>query len=269
MRLEDLVSDIVHRVVREVMRQRLPEEERRRDPDPAAGFPPGKKSLLVLLTEPGQESEVPQWSKKMATVCRMAIGWCCRLSRSEEGTGDPFAEVPVMVLTERDRRGWIEAARSADIIAVPRLSIGTLAKIACLIDDEPVSAVVLHGLMNGKAVVISSGGVLPSGAQKLLVPGAIADAVSAYFRRVIRYGARLVPENRWQERVLALLQNESPPKKPLVHAELVRQWAEEGESRIELPPGVLITPLAREEANRLGISWMAGQEHQSPDAEED
>jgi|GEM_PF-565138 hypothetical protein len=266
---EGVVSSIVSEVVREVLQRRLHGDHSSAESD-GRGSASGKKSVLVLVTEAAQEREMLQWAGKIAALCRPILGCCYRPSGSGEQRPPVIAGIPAIALAEADRAGWIEAARSADVVAVPRLSTGILAKIAALIDDEPASGVVVHALLNGKAVAVSTSGVLPPGAQRLKVPAAIADVVSAYFRQIAKYGAHLVPEPRLHERVAALVSGERTPRKPLVHTGHVQAWADEGETRIELPPNALITPLAREEAARLGVSWTIGREdRRRPQAEEE
>ncbi|NQX69025.1 hypothetical protein HQN90_23120 [Paenibacillus alba] len=248
MSLEETVSRIVRQVVNELL---LKKEK------PAAAAV--RKSVLIVVADERHAVEVKQLISDISASTRVIVAFCgdAPLPVYEP---EPEFSYEQIVLAGSDRSRWSEAAQQADMVVLPILSIGTLVKIAALIDDEPSSGVIVNALISGKEVVVSSSYVLPTGVNKLSVPPAILDVVSGHLQQLSKYGVHVVYMKHLAAKVTKLSLTPRSAKRPLIHAKHVRDWVNEGETEISLSTNVLMTPLAKEEAKLLGLTWRQSQE---------
>ncbi|MCD1260456.1 hypothetical protein B5M42_016775 [Paenibacillus athensensis] len=241
MNLEERVTAIVRQAVQEYLR-RLERPQARRE----------SKRVLVLHTDGQNAGSVDGFIRGLGGVCQATLAYCGVPPAADAAA---FGACPAVSLAGGDRAAWSAAAADADIVVAPTLRLGQLAKLAGLQDDDPVSGTLIEALLRGKDVVAASSFVLPPGAQKLAVPAVVRDAVEGHFRQIASYGVHIAPFAKLAQRVRALCSAERSLARPLVHARHVRDWADEGETRVTLPPRSMVTPLARDEAKLLGIEW--------------
>ncbi|NOU99833.1 hypothetical protein [Paenibacillus planticolens] len=248
MSLEETVS----RIVREVVTELLLKKEK-----PAAAAV--RNSVMIVVADERHAAEVKQLISDISASARVIVAYCgdAPLPVYESAPDSNYEQI---VLTGSDRSRWSEAVQQADIVVLPVLSIGTLVKIASLIDDEPSSGVIVNALVSGKEAVVSSSYVLPTGGDKLSVPPAIQDAVSDHLQLLSKYGVHVVYMKHLAVKVTKLSLTPRSAKRPLIHAKHVRDWVNEGETEISLSANVLMTPLAKEEAKLLGLTWRQSQE---------
>lgn len=228
MNLEQTVSRIVRQSIEDFLlnQSQLPEQ--------------AQKKVLVLMVNNQYESEITKAVQAIPTDYNVI-----------------FAHHKDLI--NQSRSEWEELICEMDLIAVPVLTIGTLVKISNLIDDEPVSAIVMRALLKGKHVIVSTKHVIPSGFEKVTVPPEILDKVSEHFQTIRKYGVQVTSWERFPQLIHDLLSSKSDGRRPLIHANHVRDWIYEGETRISIPKNAIITSLAKEEAKALGLSWDIGK----------
>jgi len=244
MKLEDKVSRLVRQAVEAFFQQQeLPKT-----------VPPGKR-VLVIHDDEVHAEDVHRFIIGLSEYCQPTLAYCGDHSwpwTTGSGSGEGY---PIVRLDQGDRLKWDEAVKGADLIVFPVVRIGVLVRIASLLDDHPASGTLIRAIMNGKDTAVSGSFLWPAGTHKLSVPPALHDVVSSHFQQLAKYGVRIAPFRKLSALVKSMSEAERSPKRPLVHARHVREWADEGATRITLPPGSVITALAKEEAKRLGLEW--------------
>lgn len=142
------------------------------------------------------------------------------------------------------------------------LSRAEAAKVALAQTDTFFSDMVFQMLWYGRPVVLVQDGVVEPHFQSCPRPAAMVDAVEAYIRRLVDYGARLVAARdlAWAVRE-TLLSGEKPVAfQNQKRAVITAQDIEEAEREVIVRPGTIVTPLAWDVAKRRGISIRREQE---------
>jgi flavoprotein len=170
-----------------------------------------------------------------------------------------------------DTSGWLKSLKECDAIVVPLLSMNTLSKISMLIADNLVTNLILIALFSGKPVFAGQNGAHPDAehwSQKLGISEQnprLRQTVLKRMETVREYGCHLTDTRNLKSVVYKALDNQKRSittptgqgdlKKgsaiclnfKTVTAAHVRQ-AHMANADLILPPGALITPLARDMA---------------------
>jgi len=247
MNLEAEVSRLVRQAVEAFILQHEP-----------TGTDKSSKHVLIIQADKDHAEEIHRFVSGLMDHCQPTLAYCGKDSWPyDEGIVSngmyPVIGGPAL----GDRSAWDAAARDADLIVFPIVRVGALARIASLLNDEPATGTFIAAMMSGKDTAISGSFLWPAGTGKLNVPAALHQTVSAHLRKLSEYGVKVVSFRKLNAVVKSWCEADHAPKRPLVLAHHVRDWAEEGETRIQLPPGSVITALAKDEANRLGLKWNA------------
>jgi hypothetical protein len=249
MNLEEEVSRLVRQAVQAFIQQR-------EQPKSVAQ----RKSVLVIQTDEDYAEEVHRFMIGLADHCQPTLAYCGERPWPGQLGNGASEDYRIIHLKHGDRSSWDGVVSESDLIVFPVVRMGSLVRIVGLLDDEPAVGTLVRAVMSGKETAISGSFVWPAGTDKLSVPSALQDVVSSHFQQLAKYGIRIAPFRKLGALVKAMNAAERRSKRPLVHARHVRDWADEGETKITLPPGSVVTALAKEEAKRLGLEWSAARD---------
>lgn len=176
---------------------------------------------------------------------------------------------------------WLSNLRRARCVVVPLLSVNTLSKITMLIADTLAANLILHGLFGGKTVIAARNGVDPMDAGREALgfhQGSLAlkQALLKRLQIASDYGCKLTDVREIKNKLNAALakedhsrREETKPDSPVslpkqsgkvISAGDILQAHYRGED-LQVSPGALITPLARELADRYGVTLMEDHWH--------
>ncbi|MGE4529253.1 MAG: flavoprotein [Rhodospirillaceae bacterium] len=170
---------------------------------------------------------------------------------------------------------WFQVLREADAVAVPMLSVNALSKLALLIADTQAGNLMLHALFAGKPLILAADGATqPEGRAELgfgAANAALRHAVEERLHAVQRFGATVTGLAGFAECVAALLPARAATaapalRRPVLAADervisggTVMAAARRGADLL-CAPAALLTPLAREAAERHGVRILRNQE---------
>ncbi|MBI4777138.1 MAG: hypothetical protein HY788_23650 [Deltaproteobacteria bacterium] len=179
---------------------------------------------------------------------------------------------------------WLGALQDACGVVVPLLSVNTLSKVSLLIADNPATNLILHALFLGKPVAVACDGVDPgpdSGRRHLgfrYATPALEQAVLHRLKTLDSYGCRVTRASELRSVVNDLLpvdkrtESESSKvvdgsvrsqirhqKRTVTAADIV--YARSLGADLILPPGSLVTPLARDLASQHHVAIVLGDDH--------
>ena len=176
---------------------------------------------------------------------------------------------------------WFSNLKSARCVVVPLLSVNTLSKITMLIADTVAANLIVHALFGGKTVIAARNGVDPmdAGREALgLHRGSLAlkQALLERLQIASDYGCKLTDVREIKDRLNSALAKEDHSRReeaiPDSPVSLLKQRGKvvsagdillahyRGED-LQVSPGALITPLARELAHRYGVTLMEDHWH--------
>lgn len=179
-------------------------------------------------------------------------------------------------LSPVDETHWITAADDAMAVVVPMLSLNTLSQVCLLTAGNRPANIILQALFSGRPVVAAQNGVLPTAHHWRAVAGAnqptaLKAAVTERLRTFATYGGQAVDVGNLRRSVAALYPKRPTWKVPaanhgvtlsrkalrltsaVVTATQV-QMARIQKADLILPSGAKVTPLARELAQRHGVT---------------
>ena len=161
-----------------------------------------------------------------------------------------------------------DVLRAADVVLVPVLTQNTAAKLAWAFADTMVSTLILQALMLGKPVIAAANAADPLDGWRVkknmdkAVP-AFTEALQGNLKQLKIYGIQLVAVEALaamakktvsrEEASLPLPGPEKTAKRQVLDAAMIRQAAQSGANNIKVPPGTIITPLARDVAGECGV----------------
>lgn len=135
-------------------------------------------------------------------------------------------------------------------ILLPFLTISSLAKLATLIWDTPLTSFIGDILIAGKRGVFFQHSV-PFLKNKNL-PQGITMLINLYLSRLESFGMTPMIEEEWWEELPKYSHSEEKSR-VVITQEDIREFKAKGQSTINLSAGAIITPLAREIAKDAGI----------------
>lgn len=170
---------------------------------------------------------------------------------------------------------WYSVFTEAKAVVVPLLSLNTAAKVSSLIADTLPANLMLHALAAGKPLCAALNGAHP-GEHHWVAGGnaapAFRQAALARLKRLETFGCRLTYVKNLRNEVNRAIAGSAPPFKTsagilsgvsdhegfvtlaqgVVTAAYIREAHKQG-AGLCLPPGAIITPLARDLAMRMGV----------------
>jgi len=173
---------------------------------------------------------------------------------------------------------WLSALREARAVVCPLMSVNTISKLSLLIADNLIANLILHGLFMGKAVIVARDGVDLAGQGRKALginkgTPTLKQAIADRLQTVTQYGCSMTDVQRLRVTVNSILSAEGtsaaiqPDLKPhftplkfrssgrLITAADVRNAYRVG-ATLGISPESLITPLARDLAEQLGVVFV-------------
>ena len=174
------------------------------------------------------------------------LPYVCQLCPSERY---PCTDLAVRIV---EPAGWEQKSRECDLLVLPNVGVGVLAKLALLIADEPATAAALQFLIESKPVVAVCDEVKFLLSQEGRVPRPVLDVIRNHWRAAETLGIRLCALSE-----LKSAMGSSPATKAggrqIVTREDVEEMSRQGRKHMTCPAGSIVTPLAWEAAEKLGI----------------
>jgi hypothetical protein len=178
-------------------------------------------------------------------------------------------------ITPLDDTKWLNAVKECRGVVVPMLSLNTLSKLSLLIADNLGNNIILHALFAGKPVVIAKEGVDPNDPGRKIphfdrCGPVMAAAIEERLRLVSGFGCRIVEVRHLSDTLADALEQKTTrktsngkvngtgrpaavhAKSNIVTAADVMQASYSG-SQLQLTAKTVVTPLARELANKHGV----------------
>jgi hypothetical protein len=179
--------------------------------------------------------------------------------------------------------GWLSALKEANAVIVPLLSVNTVSKLSMLIADNVINNLILHALFMGKPVIAARNGVDPYGKGRKEVvfhkgTGALRQAVAERLQILSDYGCYLTDVRGIKDTLNAVLaeKRETIPGSPeqdadqspptfnhsggVVTAMDIRHAHLLG-AKLSISSSTLITPLARDLADKHGVRLLRKNRH--------
>ncbi len=248
---EALVQQVVEAVVAALRQGGTPPPKR----TPRKGAP--NAVLVVGSVGPDFEAAAPAVQELLNEVLGDAVIVPSFLCADEDSVGymkDVFALEAVFEPGAGDSLADL-VAESSVVVGVS-MPLPLLAKTALLLMDDPAVQALLNGVFYERPVVCALDGCDPEAAPGQL-PARMYRRLQEYLADLEGYGFSMCAAADLDSTVKALLTGapaESGPAVPdLVTAEDVRRLASNGNSQLELPANTIITPLAKDLADELGI----------------
>jgi hypothetical protein len=238
-----------------------------------------KGTLITVLT--GATAEFGQAIDQIRALVLSGYRIQMLLSENAEGLYGPVVRDRLAGfpnIESVDTSDWLTSLKESEAIVVPLLSMNTLSKISMLIADNPPTNLIVHALFAGKPVFAGQNGAHPDGEhwnRKLGISkqnSVLRQAVLKRMETVRTYGCHLTDTRNLgsvvhkvlgsKQRSTPILWGKGDPKTrsgmclqvKTVTAAHVRQAHFAGADLI-LPPGAVITPLARDVAMTYGVAF--------------
>jgi hypothetical protein len=174
-----------------------------------------------------------------------------------------------------DDSHWLTSLKEAKAVVVPVLSVDTISKLSLLVADNLASNLVLHALFMGKPLILAQNGVDPSDKGRIVrhfpnCSPVVAAAIRERIEVVRSYGCEVVDVTCLTGALEAALRQKAReaktnghgngatkltsfvPKGKIITAADVLQARQSG-ALIRLRPSAVVTPLARELAQKHGV----------------
>jgi glycosyltransferase involved in cell wall biosynthesis len=258
----------ISKIVREVLKERGWLDNLAKKPDPKTirrnrtspavlnVFHAGTRKLEQAL-EQVRRIEKAAGRSSVYTV-ESARAWVCGADvREEAGV--------FCILDTVKPEGLEKVLQKADILVLPTFCFKTAAKAARLISDDQETAIVLSALMQGKPVLAASDGFslldtlsntgirdeIEKVLGKLESYGMVfskTDQLAANFQKMMTKGSQPVPSETKKD---ADQHTRRVPR--LITAKDIRIAVDNNQDSIQLAPGGIITPLAKDQAKEYAI----------------
>ena len=235
-------------------------------PGPLAG--PGHRALVIFTggtigLEPGLDElrKLQAAQTELTIVLSAAAETIIGSNWVKEKLGSDVKDITAQAAYPGD------VLRAADVVLVPVLTQNTAAKLARTFADTMVSTLILQALMLGKPVIAAANAADPLDGWRVkknmdkAVP-AFKEALQGNLKQLKVYGIQLVAvedlaatTKKTVSRQEALLPpgQEKTAKRQVLDAGMIRQAAQTGAKNIKVPPGTIITPLARDVAGECVV----------------
>jgi hypothetical protein len=165
-----------------------------------------------------------------------------------------FQTLPIQVFSNQEAREQIKGITFQATVGVT-LSRAEVAKVALAQTDTLFSDIVFQMLWQGCPVVLAQDGVMEPRFRIHPGSGALMNTIEVYLRKLVDYGARLVPARELASAVRETLSGSHAVifqgQRRIV---ITAQDIEEAEGELVVQPGTIITPLAWDVAKHRGIS---------------
>ncbi|MGM8211297.1 hypothetical protein ACLIBH_00740 [Virgibacillus sp. W0430] len=203
------------------------------------------EQILVLLPE---ESSIYD----MQHLNQLAATYNLTLAVTNEDF-QPDENVPVINVArvaENERKLLVN---EFDLLYVPTISHGFLAKLSLLIDDTKPIWLTLHMLLEGKPVILGQDQIIRKRSSLFFPKPSIEKKVQNYMKQLMGDGVTFCSQNKVAAKISSVLAKEKN-RRPLVLAKHIEELVRDGEKEVTIPAQSIVTPMAKDAARELGMA---------------
>ncbi|MGM8364980.1 hypothetical protein ACLIBG_05775 [Virgibacillus sp. W0181] len=204
------------------------------------------KHILVLLPESPASLNKNQ-------VHELSMKYNVTLGISETDRQTEVHNIPVIDISRIGQNELKLLMEEIDILYVPNISHGFLAKLSLLIDDTKTIWVTLQMILEGKPVLLGDDLVRKRKGNIFLPKPSIEKKVQQYMKQLSSDGVHFCSTTQVEKKLRAMLTKEGT-QRPLVLAKHMEELAKMGEKEAILPERSVVTPMAKDAARELGIA---------------
>lgn len=151
---------------------------------------------------------------------------------------------------------WDELVHSMEAVILPVLRLEVLSRVANLLSDVPASAAAVSGVMQGVPVVASSLEVDNLKRSSGRLPGPFLSLFHQHLRTVEGMGIQVLENQALVRRLgarVAAPASAAGKGRDVITVSDLEAAARAGQKVLQIVPGTIVTPLARDMAARMGI----------------
>lgn len=248
---DSLIALITERVVEELLGQARGSSQAAGSAQPG---PPGAGPEVLLCGAPGSAASAPAWEalREVSGVRWVGVDWpgfpAERLERALGGGLHRVVAPPEV---------WEDLVASAAAVVLPVTPLAELSRVASLLSDSPPAGLVIGALVQGVPVWAGNGDVERLVRHSGRIPSGLVGRVQELSRAVSGLGVRLEAPALIARSLAGGAGVERSPSsgggRDVITNEEILAALRDGRKVLELAPGALVTPLARETAARHGI----------------
>lgn len=266
---------MIELITREVIQQLRKNEGGGITPSPSvfsgdgAGFIPSKKVLIVLSR--GDDNEF--WNQLRA-ISSLPIQWSAAFQDlSSDAVSARTGHLSGVMIIDGKAEISSSKLHNFELLLVPVLDLKELSRIANLCPESLVSSAVISSVIAGTPVIACCEEINSLNFYVSSLPKHFCDVIEKNLSTVKGMGVQLVELKNLALQIQKtlgfvpsgssslgekIISSEFPAKtvrkeKIIITREDIITAGADGKKRLELPSGTIITPLAREEAERLSI----------------
>lgn len=171
------------------------------------------------------------------------------------GVTDDWQDVPenfpstIENISDLDRYELLDNLHKVDLMYVPVVSYGLLAKMALTIDDDLLSWLIIQLQMAGKRILLADD-ELQINASNRQAHQSVANRIQSYWRQLERDGIEVTSKMQFQTGN----KDHQQAKKTLLSVKQIEMLSSTGVKEIFIPKNQVITPLAKDRARELEIT---------------
>jgi len=244
-----LVQLITEMVMAELGRGEVSSEGKPSPVDPA----PGRRKLLLVPAPPGVVAKDPLWAslRGLSDVSWSAVkvdGVCPK--RVEEALGRVHWVDPPAT--------WDDLVHSVQAVVLPVFRLEVITRIALLLGDVPASGAAIAAVMQGIPVFANASEVERLRRSSGRLPGPFLSTFHQHLRGVEGLGVQVLEGEALVRRlstaqVTVGVASTAHKGRDVITVSDLEAAAASGQKYLQVTPGAIITPLAREKAAQMQI----------------
>ncbi|MFB3895382.1 MAG: flavoprotein [bacterium] len=255
--MADFDANQIAKIVREEIEKYLNQH-----PVSESRFRTDTRNILVIFT--GSDIGLPTALEQLIKLRQKSYLFTFILSRAAQkiiGT-EKIAAVTSgsQVLTDIPAEQVLTLVQKQDAILIPTLSRTTAIKLASSITDTLVTDLLYTALVNKKPIIAARNGADPmlANCPRCGTPDmapAMIQTIHTELDKLTRYGIRLVLVDQLAVETDSVLQSipKEIPDKQIITEQDIKSAATNGDKKLRVRQGSIVTPLAKDTAKELGI----------------
>lgn len=236
--MRELIESLVRQAVEELLAQKQEKTSCLR------------KVFILLSEEPRKYSEV---SKLWEHVNELTKKYEVTLAVGKSWSEIPnHVDVSNVINVEEKGHSLPLALEQADILYLPVLSLGLIARLAYSIDDDLASNWTISAQLSGKPIVLAKDELQLQNSNPLATPFTVQTKVNTYLRTLRQDGMTISTTRSAMGAIDVQLKKQSDHRPLLLVKHIEAAW-EHSEPFINVPKSTIISPLAKDRAKELGM----------------
>ncbi len=196
-------------------------------------------SMEPLLSSLREVPGVTWTAVRVAGVCEKRVSAALGVAR--------WVDAPLL---------WDELVHSMEAVVLPVMRLEILSRVANLLSDVPASAAAVSGVMQGVPVMASSLEVDNLKRSSGRLPGPFLSLFHQHLRTVEGMGVQVLENEALVRRLgarVAAPATAAGKGRDVITVSDLEAAARAGQKVLQIVPGTIVTPLARDMAARMGI----------------